>query len=86
MSMKKPTSSFSEVIKSVYTPTAEDEKKVNRSASDADKRKEAAKLLGSKGGSIGGPARAAKLTAARRKEIASQGGKAAKRARGKEGN
>lgn len=42
---------------------------------------EAARLLGARGASKGGKARAKKLSARRRKEIASAGGKAAARQR-----
>ena len=45
----------------------------------------AAKALGSAGGKVGGPARARKLTKARRTEIARQGGKARQKGR-KEGS
>ena len=38
--------------------------------------RQAAKLLGRKGGKKGGPARARELTAGQREEIARQGGKA----------
>lgn len=39
-------------------------------------KKEAAKVLGTEGGKKGGPARAEKLSANRRSEIAAEGGKA----------
>lgn len=84
--MLKPNHSLSDTIKA-YTPEAEDEsKKVHRGLSDADKKKEAAKLLGSSGGKIGGVARARALTKEKRVAIARQGGLAAKRKKGKEGN
>jgi hypothetical protein len=87
MSMPKPSPSLHETLKSVYTPTAESEaKKVNSTTISGDELKRAAKQLGSKGGKIGGKARAVALTAKRRSEIAKMGGTAAKRARGKEGN
>lgn len=84
--MLKPNHSLSDTIKA-YTPDAEAEaKKVHRGLSDSDKKKEAAKLLGSSGGAKGGPARARALTKQQRVAIAKQGGLAAKRKKGKEGN
>ncbi len=45
-------------------------------------KKEAAKTLGAAGGKKGGPARAKELSAGRRSEIASEGGKARQATKG----
>ena len=46
-------------------------------------KKEAAKTLGKAGGKVGGPARAKELSASRRAEIASEGGKARQAGKGR---
>ncbi len=73
----KPSNDLHETLKSMQKP------KVQRTLHDSDAKKRAAKLLGSAGGQRGGPARARSLTKERRSEIASLGGKAARKAKGK---
>jgi hypothetical protein len=68
----KPNHSLSDTIKGM--------------SNESDEAKNAAVLLGRRGGKKGGPSRAAALTKEQRVNIAKLGGKAAKRKKGTEGN